>query len=334
MTQIIFKARVGSHLFGTSTPTSDVDIKGVFIPSVREILKYNTISHIDRGTGSDKQKNTADDVDEEYYALHKFLGMIAKGDMVATEMLFAPNFVLGGMPGAAWGSLYRNRHKILSRECKGFVGYVQRQASVYSVKGDRLNEVNETIQFLENFERSTLNYRPTMKLNEIYEMRDFIKIHCAGKDHTSFEHVMINGKEVFHLICCDRKVPDTVSFKEALAIYTRVRDEYGHRAQKAASNQGHDWKALSHAIRVGEEAIELLSTEKITFPRPNAQYLLDIKLGNVEYLKVAEQMQELLGSVESLVKSSPLPELPDYEFIEEFYTGVYRQKILESVFYD
>lgn len=331
MTEIIFKARVGSHLFGTSTPTSDVDIKGVFIPSVREILKYNTISHINLGTGSDKQKNTADDVDEEYYALHKFLGMIAKGDMVATEMLFAQGEIVSDSFSATsvWAMLYRHRHKILSRECKGFVGYVQRQASVYSVKGDRLNEVNDTIYFLERLQQT---WPKAKKLCEVPGFRDLAFNFAKIKTHVDIEFVDINHKTVFHFICCDRKVPDTVTFKEALAIYTRVRDEYGHRAQKAASNQGHDWKALSHAIRVGEEAIELLSTEQITFPRPNAKYLLDIKLGNVEYLKVAEQMQELLGSVESHVKLSPLPELPDYEFIEEFYTEIYGKKVFKEFY--
>lgn len=329
---LIFKTRVGSHLFGTSTPSSDVDIKGVFIPSAREILKPKTQDHFSLSTGSDKTKNTSADVDEEYYALHKFLGMIGKGDMVATEMLFAPN----ELDNDLWNYIFQNRFRLLSRECKGFVGYVQRQANTYSVKGDRLNEVKEAINFLLSthknmlyeWEDSPCDSTIPSKLSDAKNFRFLATAFCMGKKHTYCELVMINGKEVFHFVCCDRKVPDTVTFKNALEIYQRVLDEYGNRAHMAAQSQGHDWKAISHAIRVGEEAVELLTTGHITFPRPNADYLLDIKLGNVQYSKIALEMDYLLNKVETSSEDSFLQKQTDHAFIEDLCIDIYRNAVL------
>ena len=35
---LIVEMRFGSHLYGTDTATSDLDLKGVYLPSAREIL--------------------------------------------------------------------------------------------------------------------------------------------------------------------------------------------------------------------------------------------------------------------------------------------------------
>ena len=36
--QIIMATRFGSHLYGTDTPASDTDIKGIFMPTKSEVL--------------------------------------------------------------------------------------------------------------------------------------------------------------------------------------------------------------------------------------------------------------------------------------------------------
>lgn len=39
--KIIFKAIVGSQSYGTNTPESDVDIKGVYVQDPNDILSFN-----------------------------------------------------------------------------------------------------------------------------------------------------------------------------------------------------------------------------------------------------------------------------------------------------
>jgi len=36
--RIIFEAVVGSHAYGTALPTSDLDLRGVYMPTMRELL--------------------------------------------------------------------------------------------------------------------------------------------------------------------------------------------------------------------------------------------------------------------------------------------------------
>jgi hypothetical protein len=60
-------------------------------------------------------------------------------------------------------------------------------------------------------------------------------------------------------------VPLTASIKTAREILQRLVTEYGQRALQAERNEGVDWKALSHAVRVGREALELFETKPNIF---------------------------------------------------------------------
>lgn len=77
---------------------------------------------------------------------------------------------------------------------------------------------------------------------------------------------MPGGRLVRHLEVCGRKMPFIGSIESAHKVAQRLVDEYGERALQAERNEGIDWKGLSHAVRVGREALELLETGRITFP--------------------------------------------------------------------
>ncbi len=94
-------------------------------------------------------------------------------------------------------------------------------------------------------------------------------------------------------------------------------------AGRAESNQGVDWKALSHAVRVARQAIELLRTGEVIFPRPEAAHLRAIKLGELPYAQVAEEIDDLLPAVEREAALSTLPETADIAWIDDFVAEVY-----------
>ncbi len=129
---------------------------------------------------------------------------------------------------------------------------------------------------------------------------------------------------------CDRKMPYTASIKNAYDIMQRVVDEYGKRALMAETQQGVDWKALSHAVRVGHQAIELLSTGLVTFPLPNAAHVLAIKQGKLLYQEVAAEIEDLLVKVEEAAAISVLPEEPDMGWIDDFVADAYREEVLNE----
>lgn len=138
---------------------------------------------------------------------------------------------------------------------------------------------------------------------------------------------LANGQMIRHWDVCGRKLPFPSSIKNARDVTQRLVDEYGQRALQAEGQQGVDWKALSHAVRVGSQAIELLRTGHVTFPLPNAAHIIAIKTGQLPYQEVSTEIEGLLAAVESEAAQSSLPPEPDREWIENFVTRIYRVEI-------
>jgi len=108
----------------------------------------------------------------------------------------------------------------------------------------------------------------------------------------------------------------------------RVVAGYGQRALEAERQDGVDWKALSHAVRIGREAIELLETGQLRFPLQAAPRLLTIKLGQVPYGEVVDEVEAVLGEVERAAALSALPDEPDLAAAEALVVRVYRVQVL------
>ena len=77
---IIFETIAGSNAYGTNTPESDIDIRGVFIIEKEDLYGFNYVDEV-----SD-EKN-----DIKYYELRKFLGLLAKNNPNVMEFLNMPD---------------------------------------------------------------------------------------------------------------------------------------------------------------------------------------------------------------------------------------------------
>jgi len=324
-TRHLVRVAHGSHLYGTTTPTSDQDFKGVHLPSGRAILLGRGEQHINRsivskGEGTDK--NTADAIDDESYSVAKFFEMLTKGDTVATEVLFAP------VPPDAdplWPVVQTIGRQLLNRQCKGFVGYCIRQAAKYGIKGSRMRAVKDVLDFI-SIRR--LGLTATAKLSAIeVDLRNW----SAGREHVSWENIPNpNGTDNWHLNVCDRKMPMTVTINEAFKVWEKVWINYGERARAAMTNEGIDWKAVSHAVRVARQAIELLSTGTIAFPRPDAAELLEIKQGKRPYDEVSKLLEQLVAEVAVAAEASSLPASSDLALMDETVINLYRTQVIHG----
>lgn len=146
--QILFKCLSGSYLYGTNSESSDKDYKGVFLPFKQDLILQKAPRHYTSTTGSDHQRNTADDVDETYYSLHYFLDLAAKGDTNAIDLLFAyTNKDAVIYSSSVWDQIIKNIDKILTKNVKAYLGYCKSQTIKYSIKGEKLNNFNKLKQF-------------------------------------------------------------------------------------------------------------------------------------------------------------------------------------------
>ena len=319
--RLIVKMKFGSHLYGTETPQSDEDWKAVFIPSRRDILLqraphvYNTSTR-----APELVKNSVGDVDTETFSLHQFFKLLLEGQTVALDMLFAPERFWMNRSDV-WRDILSLSHRFLSRKCTAFVGYCQQQAAKYGIKGSRVAAVREAIATLEELDRT-----PDVRL----------EAYAAGWEELSerCEHVNIvqipsrkDGPLLPHLEVCNRKFAYTLKVSYVLGVLRGIFAEYGKRALAAEKNEGVDWKALSHAVRVTMEAEQLLLLHSISFPLTGADRLRRIKLGEFPYAKVAEWIEEGLERVKKAEAQSSLPDDSDRELAEEITVALYDQTV-------
>ena len=321
MESTVVRIEFGSHLYGTNTPSSDHDYKSVYIPCVDDIL----LQRVKGSTGHkvkryEKDKNGPEDTDDEAYSLQRYMNLLAEGQTVTIDMLFAPNPLI---TSPLWEDIQSNKDRILTKKSASFVGYCRTQANKYGIKGSRVSAAKEAMEL---FQHGIEVHGTQAKVGD-WLTDDFNN----GNEHT---HIVTKettpGKFETYFECCNRKVGFKNTLKEAAAIFTHIYEEYGHRARLAQTNEGIDWKALSHAVRVANEAIELLTTSNVTFPLPNAQHVLSIKRGEIPYVLVAEEIESLLLDVEKASESSTLRDDADTEFIDDLVKRAYRQSVFSG----
>jgi hypothetical protein len=91
-------------------------------------------------------------------------------------------------------------------------------------------------------------------------------------------------------------------------------ENYGKRAHLAANNEGVDWKAVSHALRVGYQTRAIFKYGTFSYPLPETPFLQEVKAGQLEYNTVAIVLDTLMEDLEKLSEKSSLPDKPDTKF--------------------
>jgi len=302
----IVKMFFGSHLYGTNTPESDRDYKGIFLPSKEQIYFGKVPKSIRSDTKKDPNaKNTPNDIDCEMYSLHYFLKMAFDGDTAAIDMLHCPKkLILESSP--VWDEIVRNREKFYTKNLKTLVEYARGQAAKYGVKGSRLADAKNVLDFLNQFEPKVND----PKLKEIWDQLP------EGPHISKLPADRRTGLRMYEV--CNRKSQETAKACYCREMVQKFYDEYGHRAKDAAKNKGLDWKAISHAVRAGAQLKEILSRGTIKYPLAEAEFIRDVKLGKYSYFCIAIYLDDMVDKLEELNKKSSLPDKPDHQFWNNF----------------
>ena len=307
--------KVGSHLYGTNTETSDLDYKGVFIPTKEQILLGRIPKSIITKTkqGYDT-KNTAMDIDTEMYSLHYFIKLACEGQTVAIDMLHAnkDNII---ETSNIWEKIFANKEQFYTKNLQAFIGYARRQASKYGIKGSRLSDVSAVIKVL-------LKYEDDMKLKHVWN-------ELPTGEHINITTSILGIKEYE---VCGRKVQETATVGYAFNVFNKYYNSYGKRAEMASRNEGIDWKAVSHALRAAYEVKSILINKTIIFPLPEAELLKQIKLGKLDYTTVVSPMLEsLVEEASELAKKSELPEKVNRRFWDDFILNIIEEELRGTI---
>lgn len=321
--KILVKAVAGSHLFGTNTPTSDHDYKGVFLPEASDILLGKFDQTIHNHTNNTGNKNTQDDIDVEFYSLDKFLKMLYQGQTVAWELLFTPDdMILEKHP--LWDEIRASAPLFLNKKVDAFIGYCKQQANKYGVRGSRLNTVRTVLEMLKRkhsygtlaSELSNREHRSILALEHVEEIDKYM------------------GERKFTVLSvCGKKFAYDTKLEYIIPALQKYFDEYGERSRQAERNEGVDWKALSHAVRVCMQACSLLKNGYIELPmhRDNVTLLKGIKAGQLDFAVVANLIEEYQSDLLRDREASTLPAEPNLEAFQDVQKRIYSMIIKGEV---
>ncbi|MDH5640242.1 MAG: nucleotidyltransferase domain-containing protein [Nitrospira sp.] len=305
--QVIVKMIFGSHLYGTATPASDRDYKGIFLPPLDDLLAGQAPKTMSESTKvSTTSKNTNLDVDSDLYSLQYFLDLAAQGETVALDMLHAPERALTGT-SSIWESLVAHRDKFYTRNLSSLVRYARRQAAKYGVKGSRLHEAKRVLEFFR--EQSG-----AVRVLDVWES-------LPAGDHIRKTQ---NERDAIYEVCGKKMVANgrCAHYADMLEHFIQ---RYGDRARQAEHNEGIDWKAISHAFRAAYQVKRILQDGGFTYPLPETDYIRAVKQGALPYVtEVAPRLDALIDEVEGLSENSALPEQVNREWWKKWLIEVVR----------
>ncbi|MDW9478717.1 hypothetical protein GOB57_08370 [Sinorhizobium meliloti] len=313
----------GSHLFGLSTPKSDRDYVSVVLPSAARILMSEGFFISDEGSTSDStRKNTSTDVDDKQVSLATFLELCTSGTLDSIELLNAPLEFHVAEPHPLFLELIAQKHRLVSRNIDKIIGFCSNQAVTYSPRKERYMAAMAARDAL-----ITLGVDETTK-RPAGEYFDRVVAACAS-EYVSVKTIPnANGRPMPHLDICGKMVAETVNAAQALVVAESATKRYGRRVRDVANASEHDWKSLSHALRIAYEGIEYVRTGSVTLPVPNRAHLLDVKLGRLPMVEVANEVDEAVRALIAEAKASPLPESADKQFVNEFIMSAYGRRVV------
>lgn len=97
------------------------------------------------------------------------------------------------------------------------------------------------------------------------------------------------------------------------------------RRQDLVDKFGYDTKYAMHLIRLLGEGKELVDTGQITFPRPNRDFLIRIRLGEFSLAQIEELALQLESEATQAAQKSPLPPGIDRMKVSQAVARAYRE---------
>lgn len=329
---LLFECISGSRAYGTDLPTSDTDLKGVFVLPQAQFYGLEDVEQVS------SEKN-----DEVYYELRRFGELLYKNNPNILEMLASPDdCVLYCHP------LFEafRRENFLSKLCKDtFAGFAFAQIKKARGLNKKINQPMPPAR------KTPLDFcfvaekQGAVLLTTWLERRNWQQEHCGlvvianmrdlyGLYYDETGELGYSGvlkKETANDVALS-SVPKgsepagLLSFnREAYAMHCRAYREYHNwlearndeRYQNTvAHGKNYDAKNMMHTMRLLEMAEEILKDGKLLVRRPNRDELLAIRRGDWEYDALIALAEAKLARIEALYLNSPLPERPDKLRIE------------------
>ncbi|MEN8220897.1 MAG: nucleotidyltransferase domain-containing protein [Pseudomonadota bacterium] len=302
----IIEIRVGSHLYGTNTPTSDFDYSGVFLPIKEFVFGFQKVEEVDLSTKDKDEagKNTQNAVDRKLYEFRKFVKLAMDNNPNIIEQLFVnePNIIYINDAGQA---LLAQRQKFPHQGLlQKFKGYAFSQKHKMVIRTDNFHELNNAFNYLKDY--------PEQK-ELLIELRDkrlpFIKF---TRDYC---------------VIGDLNLQKGIYVKKAVNMIEERLSKVGNR-KSLITKYGFDTKFASNLIRLLLEGKELISEGEIKFPLSYKDTVLAIKQGQWTIKEVLDYADQLEAEIDMAAEKSDLPKKPRFDEIEKFTINLLEEHLI------
>lgn len=339
---VLLLTKHGSQAYGTNTPTSDLDIKGICIPPLKYFLGFQY---------KFEQMEMKDPYDTVVYDIRKFFSLAADNNPNIIEVLWTdPTDHLYMHP--LMETVLDNRDLFLSKKAKHtFSGYAVSQ----------LKRIQTHYRWLKNpptspptREELGLPERTVVPKDQLQAAESAIeKLYLKWVNFDSVmdkltEDEKIQLKADVASLLVSNKVSEedirrhagiTLGYDsnfllllEKERLYTTKRREWEQfqnwkatrNATRSALEEkfGYDTKHAMHLVRLMRMCREILTGKGVVVKRPDAAELLEIRNGAWKYEDLIEWAEAQDMELEELAKTSSLPKMPDRDRLDAICMSV------------
>lgn len=335
---LLLKVISGSHAYGLNQPESDIDIRGIFVLP-REA--YYGLQY------TDQLADRSNDI--VFYELKKIVGLLAKNNPNALELLLTPEDCI----------LYRHPlmdllppELFLSKRCRRtFAGYALSQVK----KARGLNK--KIVNPMEEERKSVLDFCYVARGNGSVPVRRFLREYGFRQEDCGLASIP-NMKGMYALyhrpgagyqgIVRDEAEAQDVALSsipkgepvlgllyfnlDAYSVYCREYREYWEWVEKRnearydatqAHGKGYDAKNMMHTFRLLHTAEEIATSGIFAVRRTiDRDFLLRVRAGEFEYDDLVDQAEAKIQRIDQLFEWSDLPEEPDMERVDAALVAV------------
>ncbi len=341
----VFMTLGGSHAYGTNTPESDVDRRGVCIPQNR-----NLYFGFPRHNFEQKDKWESGE-DKTVYDFRKAVDLMLGGNPNMVDLLFTPECFWEHVQ-APWLELLEHRESFLSAKMRHtYGGYAF--AQLKRIKHHRNYLLNppkkrpERADFglperkpVSNDDLQAFVWLATKLLeNSIEHMNlseetkadlagvNFIGLMQSRAGDTDLDTLskLTGMPDSFVDICMREK--RYMSACNAFESYQRWKTERNPKRAATEAKYGYDTKHAMHLVRLMRMGMEILGTGKVNVFREDREELLDIRRGAWSYEELEQYAQDSDKELASLYIHTKLPKVPPVVQVEALCTRIVEKQL-------
>jgi uncharacterized protein len=341
---IILECISGSRAYGLARPTSDTDIKGVFVLPKSDFYGLNYIPQV---------SNESNDI--VYYELGRFMELLSLNNPNILELLNTPKASI----------LYKHRFleainpsDILSKLCKNTFGKFA-LSQIKKAKGLKKKIVNPMDEKRKNIlSFCYVNYNNgSIALTKYLALKGWQQENCGLTNIPNMKNIygLYHGENLGFSGIMKRENANEVALssipkalpqqallyfnKDGYSKYCKDYREYWEWVEKrnddryentASHGKNYDSKNMMHTFRLLEMAIEIAKEGQINVFRKDRDFLLNIKSGKFEYEELLKMAEEKQVEMDIAFKNSALPESPNVAFIQDL-TFRLREKFYQEL---